>query len=510
MKKILTILLAAAALFGGLSACQEKDDTGEIKVVDLRYKVANDVEYLPASSAGPIIFYVKSSDPWRVYTAHPDWCMIEDEEGAGVGMELIRQGKGDKDTVTVNYYDNKGLDDRIDTIFIASDYWIGKTIKVIQKGIAYMTIADDQLNLSAPGSASDVSFTVNSNQKWSCKVAEGEEWLSVKSGETGELDGTVVLSVTDNLAEKRYGKVKVFDRHDVLMYTVNVTQNGIQLEPQDLELRALFDQTVYNLPVAANTKWTASKEDPEIDWYTLPADPTFDGSATLSITLTQNTGASIRDAYIILKTVPANTGDYVAEKKLWLRQANDVVAEHRDMNAAEYEKWTSDWTETPVAVSPGPGYVFGTKARINRSGMGAPGYYKFHIKDIVGNPRVRLWYTYGDQEIKYALNFSASPYTEIELRNGGNLPTSPTSVAPDPTTDHTFGIKYEYDAAIAPYCKIIFMLDDQEIYSYNSSDTVSNMSKWGDSVMIYFGAENAGSSIVFDWYEYYAPFSWDD
>ena len=74
------------------------------------------------------------------------------------------------------------MDDRTDTVTIKSDYWIGKEVSIIQKGIAYLTLenADDLL---LEKEETTCSFNVKSNQIWSAAVTEGDEWLSIQSGE---------------------------------------------------------------------------------------------------------------------------------------------------------------------------------------------------------------------------------------------------------------------------------------------------------------------------------------
>ena len=108
MKRIISILIAAAALVWGLAGCTaEKASTTPLKSVDLRYR-AEDSYSLDAYSPKAINIVVKSSDPWTVKSIHPDWCIISREEGPASEMTP----EGASYNVKIQYYDNIGLDDR--------------------------------------------------------------------------------------------------------------------------------------------------------------------------------------------------------------------------------------------------------------------------------------------------------------------------------------------------------------------------------------------------------------
>ena len=50
----------------------------------------------------------------------------------------------------------------------------------------------------------------------------------------------------------RYAAMEVYDRHNVLMATVNFTQDGVLLDPETLEIRAGYDQPSAELRVSSN------------------------------------------------------------------------------------------------------------------------------------------------------------------------------------------------------------------------------------------------------------------
>ena len=142
MKKIVCIL-AAAALFWGLSSCRQKEPEA-IQAVDLRYRAESEYN-LAATGAKPFTIVVTSSALWTITSEHPDWCIISDEEGEASPADSVHIGHGTKTYVRVQYYDNTSLDDRTDKISIQSEDWVGKVITVNQKGIAFLTVPADQL-----------------------------------------------------------------------------------------------------------------------------------------------------------------------------------------------------------------------------------------------------------------------------------------------------------------------------------------------------------------------------
>ena len=144
MKKFLTLFCTAAAMLLWLSGCVEKPETNPSDYVDLRYRVADSYN-LDALSPKPFTIVVKSSKPWTVQSKHPVWCIIDIEEGEAVADTLVRVGQGESTTVRVQYYDNTELDDRTDEIEIASAGYVGKTVKVYQKGIAYLNAPEADL-----------------------------------------------------------------------------------------------------------------------------------------------------------------------------------------------------------------------------------------------------------------------------------------------------------------------------------------------------------------------------
>ena len=509
MRKTINIFLMSAVLLAGLCGCRK--EAGEaMKTVDLRYR-CEDSYSLPASNAQAFTIVVTSSSPWTVTSRHPDWCIVDEEEGEASDPDLVLVGQGTKTTIHVQYYDNTELDDRTDYIDIKSDYWLGKTVKVVQKGIAYLNIPEEQLRINVEKAGGDYVFDILSNQDWSVKVTSGD-WIAIKEGGTGNGDGQVVVTAQDNPQEMRYADVTVYDRHNEEMYTVKFTQDGVQLEPAALEIRAGYDQAASSIEVVANSKWTATKDNEADDWYTIE-NPENEGTATLNIKLKVNDDTAMRTGHIILKSVAVNPGDYVAEKIIAVKQAYKIEPVRVYMDNDEMGKWKSDKTYTPVWTK-GIGTLFPAYARLNNGEMPF-GSYKFRWSGITATANVRHWFCYGDgQEIKF--NLSAA---DQAVKFSFNASSSGASGKPDmtssvegmdPAVPHEIAIKF--DPSGAEFCHVSFFLDGVEIASFDSSESVMHKVLWGSSVNMYIGVDEVAAvdSAVLEWYEYTEPTNWDE
>lgn len=499
------MFLAAALLLTGVCACQKKTQTAE-KWVDLRYRV-EDTYNLDATGAKPFSIVVTSTDPWTITSRHPDWCIIDTEEGEGSDPQKVLVGKGEKTTVRIQYYDNTGLDDRTDQIEIRSDYWLGKTVTVNQKGIAFLDIPETELEFDVVKAGGEYSFHILSNQDWSTAVTDGD-WISIKEGTSGNSNGVVTVLAQENSQEIRYATVAVFDRHNEKCWEVQFTQDGVQLDPAVMEVRAGYDQLSTSLAVVANSKWKAVKDNDADTWYTI-VNGQNDGDAVLNITLTQNDGSGLRVGHILLQSVSPDPDAFVLEKIVTIKQAYRITPVRTPFDDDEMGKWKSDWTNSPIYTK-GLGTLFTSQARLNNGSMPF-GTYTFRWTNISPESRVRHWFCYSDgQEIKYnivgtsgtlALDFNASS------SGVSGKPSVPSGMAVDISQPVELTVKF--DPSGTEYCHVTYLLNGDEIASFDSSDTIMHMVKWGKSVNMYVGVDTGGSAVC-EWYEYTAPVNWDE
>ena len=479
-----------------------------MKWVDLRYRV-EDSYSLPSTSPEAFSFLVKSTDPWTVRSYNPDWCTID--PAAGEGNPVINEAE--TYTVTVQYADNTELDDRVDTLEIKSDYWVGKLVRVYQKGIAYLDVKDDEQSLEISKAGGELTFNVQANQDWSTKVIEGAEWLAIKSGETGSLDGSVTLTVGENTGEKRYGAISVLDRHGEERVVVKVTEDGVQLDPATFEIRAEYNQGVYELEVVSNASWVAEKTDEKAQWFTID-NPENTGAAVLRLTINDNGGNSLRKTAIKISTV-AEPGEPVVVREVVLKQAYLQIPQRTIFNDSELADWSADKGVNPVYLGAEGTYfeatVSGsTYARLYRSGM-PMGTHTFRWHTFSPEVRVRLWWTFGNNnEIKYNLRDKADGaggFTEISTSPSGPDADFENVEGIDMTVPHEMTVKFTPSEINEGYCHVQFILDGVEFQAFDTGDGAVMECTWQKTIGMYFGCYT-GSAIC-EWYDYTEPFSWD-
>ena len=519
MKKIFNFILTGLILMAGLASCTDNDKTLVTDGgVDLRYRV-NDSYDLDAISPKSFTIVVKSTRPWTITSAHPDWNIIEQEEGEAVPDSLVHVGKGESTVVKVQYYDNTELDDRTDYITIASDGFVGKKVTVNQKGIAYLNVpeADIEGGLMIAKAGGDLVVNVKSNQKWSAKIVpEGSDkadWLAVSAGATGEFDGTVTVTVQENSGEKRYSNVAIYDRHGEERAMIKITQDGVQLDPETFEIRAGYDQLATTLSVVCNTKWSATSDG---SWFTIDNPDGHDGNGTLNITITANTTTELRKGSITLKTIAANPGDPVAQKEIVFKQAYKIEAVRHLMDNDEMGAWKSDWANAPV-YTPDNGTLFAAKARLNNS---MPfGTYTFRWKDWAGGARIRHWFCFSEScEMKFDIRpIDAKCSFDFNVAGDGNKPSIDGFTAIDWTKP--IEITYKFDPSGSEYCHVTYLVkqdgaDAAVAGSFDTSASLLRTVTWNAKINMYVGVDQVSDqdpgSAILEWYEYTAPMIWDD
>ena len=521
MKKIFSFITIGLALMALLSACQEKQTIPQPsgKGVDLRYRVENEYN-LDAISPKPFNITVKSSKPWTITSAHPDWCIIEQEEGEAQPDSLVHIGQGENTTLKVQYYNNPSLDDRTDYIEIASDGWVAKKVTINQKGIAYLNVpeADIEEGLMIEKAGGDLVIHVKSNQKWTAKIvpedgADKADWVSITDGASGELDGIVTMNVKENSGEKRYAYVAVYDRHDEERAKIHITQDGVQLDPETFEIRVGFDQTSASLNVVSNTKWEAEMGS-ETEWLTIDNPTGHNLNGTINLTVQNNAaGTSMRKTSIILKTIAANPGDPVAQKEIVVKQAYPISPVRHFMDNDEMGSWKSDWANAPVYTKD-YGTLFAAKSRLNQGSMPF-GTYTFRWKDLTPDSgaaeaiRVRHWFCFDEGcELKFDLRpVDGKCSFDFNAAGDGNKPS--VSAYTDVDWSKPIEITYKFDPSGADFCHVTYLVNGNEAGNFDTSENLLRSVKWGSKINMYLGVDKSGSAVL-EWYEYTEPMNWDE
>ncbi len=485
-------LVFFALLFAGCAK-----ETEPMKWVDLRF-FADDSYTLSAANPEKIVFQVKSTDPWTVYGQNPSWSEITPSSGEA----------GEIYDVEIQYFNNTDLDDRIDTLIIQSDYWIGKWVHVLQKGTAYLTLnGADDIFLDKDGDS--YSFQLASNQKWSAKVSEGGEWLNIVSGIEGEGDAEIEVEVKKNTDEKRNGLVSIYDRHGKLAYNVIVGQDGIQLEPALFEIKTDCSGKIYPLEVASNTKWHVELPSEAADWYKFTS-TSFEGTQTLNIELTENTTPDVRKLQFVL----VSDDNESIRKEITLKQAYEVPTERRPyyVNDPDPDKddWTKDGNPTrkgTLTLDANGKATFSGDARV-MGGAIAKGTYTFHISSMSADAYSIIYFiddANRNYEIFWHLDASKTS-TSIGLRPAPVTDWKASNVNFKVTDEHNLSL--DITKSESGFAIFNWLLDGVQFCSYVADGNLGGPKVvFGAKMVIHLGATKG--TVSYDWWEFTPAIDWD-
>lgn len=480
----LSALLALLPLIQGCG----NDNEESVTPVDLRYRVDQDAYTVDKDGMEKVSFLVKSSTTWEVFgESKADWYTISPATGEA----------GETYTVTISCKANTELDDRMETINIKSDYWTGKRFTITQKGTAYLNVENVEM-IDQEGTAS--TFNVKSNQKWTAEVTDGDVWLSIKSGTSGEADGTITVSATPNTGEQRTGIVTIYDRYGEIAQKVKCTQDGVVLTPDTPENGAYFvmyeEKQRLTIHVESNTEWMVSKENPQDDtWYSFENDlDSFDGSADLIINVDENEGSNVRTGIILLST-KADEGATPLVRTIKIKQANPRRPVSHDGQVVSGDLY-------------GPGSLM-------------PGIYNFYVEP------------FGDTQINIFFIWNGDPYAELRY----HILNKKTQLSTTPWCSDVFNENSACTVSVNTAQVNVFTLDIQEIetetgvwiytewilngqliakaISDGANDTTGASDNWK---VPFSNAQNGGNflfratggSATLTKWEYIAPLAWGD
>ena len=470
--------------FGSMPILQSCQDDEAIKSVDLRYRV-EDSYILEAKNPETISLVVKSTDKWEVFGKY-DWNTITPASGDA----------GEKYTVEITCTENTDLDDRIDTISIKSDYWVGKRFTVTQKGIAYLNYENVDIIAQAGG---EETFDVLSNQKWTACVTQGDNWLSIVKGESGELNGQITVKAVPNKGEQRTGIVSIFDRHGVLVHNVEIIEKGIILSPATPEngkwFAILHEAQPITIAVESNGEWNVSKEnEAESDWYSFEK-TNFTGNDNIVVNVSENKGGATREGIIVLSS-KAEPGVTPVVKKIKFKQANLPKPQVHEMNkVVNGDEW-------------GPGQLMDG------------GVYNFYIDSFADN--LSLFFIWS----------ASNPYAELRFHvidNKTNLSTTPWCsnvfsenescihpVNPNEANVFSFDVKKYVDENGKAWVETSWILNGNTIghaISDGVTDGTQNSDNWKVPYDQISGGANflvRGKDVKFTKYEFVPHIDWGE
>lgn len=492
-------LILLFALMSMIQGCG--DEKEPIKSVDLRYRVAQDSYLMDAkgnlfAEDGTLLedrsfsFVVKSTDSWEVFGSKQEsWYQISPDNGKA----------GESCTVTISCLENTELDNRMDTINIKSDYWTGKQFVLTQKGTAYLN-ADNVPMLPQDGSA--MTFDVLANQKWTAQVTEGDIWLSINQGTSGEGNGKVEVQATANSGEQRTGIVTLFDRNGIAIADVSITQDGVLLTPATPKngiYFAIYEQAQeLVIPVESNARWTVFKKNPaDEDWFEF-AETTFNGNAEIVIRVSEHTGSAVRTGTLVLSTM-VDEGATPLVKEIRFKQANPKIPEVHNGGS--------------MGTIWGPGGLM-------------PGRYNFFIGPFDAGTAVKLFFIWNGSvyaELRFHLNVDGAMKTELSTTpycNDVNVWQGNLKIPVDNTITNqlSFEIQEAVDANGNSWVYTEWILNG-EVIAKATSDGITDRDGTSDNWKVPFSiianggsfqiGATGGSANLAKW-EYVAPLVWGD
>lgn len=487
-------------------------DTEENPVVDLRYDALDEYS-LPYDNPEVITFRVRSLyTPWEVTGTDESWYTISPSHGEA----------GETVTVTITVKENVELDDREDIISIKSDYWTGKQFRVFQKGTAYL----EAENMTIEQEGAKYSIPVSSNQKWSAQVTEGESWLTITSGATGEKDGAIGIEAVTNKGEQRPGRIVISDRYDRPTVEVLITQNGVVLnpiypedpdpnEPDVSWIRCYYEEQTLEIPVESNAQWTIEKGDPAFEeWFDLEQ-TSFNGDGVIRVKMKQNTGTSVRTGTLVASTVAE--GDITpVVRNIKFKQGNERVTQVMGQNI------TVNGTARLGATACGR-YDFTVKAAAANSGIRFTFYYPTYPFGTNGARELRYWLNRAgnandSSPIMSTMPWVTNPFNPDACTTIANSANPGTFARIDKTQEHVLTLdisKYRIEGDDTIWAVISWYIDGKLLSNgvpANDGVLPSNSGNW---LMTYDemngdpdGHIDALDSFTLIKWEYTAPIDW--
>ena len=500
-KHLCTICAQAALIFLaalGVSCEKPKQDADW---VDLRY-LANDEYIISAKDPQIITFQVKSTDPWKVYSYHEkeEWCTINPSTGDDPEKTY---------KVEIQYTDNNSLDDRIDTLVIQSDYWIGKWVKVLQKGTAYLNVAEPE-TLLLPKDAGSQEYTIKSNQRWTAKLTDGESWCKLTGNTSGEGDGILTLEFRQNSGAMRNATITLYDRYDQPAFEYNFKQDGVQLDVNTSTIKTTFRKNKYSYDVKSNTKWKVYTENPDDKWISFN-NTEFENDSKLEIYLSENTTGGHRKGIVILSTI-GEEGAITVKKLIEIRQSYKPNFNRLEFNETNFPIDNTGKGQVGWVVKGNAKYIDDNLVaeysepysdriyKYNNPG----GIYRFKILPMSAEAKSGL-YIKANVEFRFHLN-GATKKTEVS--NNKNIPEMPgfkqadfdPSVANIVEIEYSKGDKAPKADSNQPdqyYTTVSMYLNGELVNTYKN---LKDDRFWKPTVTLYIGAQKG--QVIYDWMEF--------
>lgn len=225
-----------------------------------------------SAKAGSTSFSVNSNIDWAA-SENAGWLTAE---------------KTNTSTLTVNYNENKGSNERSATITVSGPGVTSQKVTVIQQ-VATPSLAVTPASRTVGPEAGSTTFTVTSNINWT--VNESANWLSTTKTNAAKL----TVNYDENTSVVERTAYITISGPNVTSVIVEVNQNGaiptLSVTPQSKTVAATSGSTSFS--VVSNINWSISEN---ADWFTA----TKTNNSTLHVNYDENTSVDERSASIAL------------------------------------------------------------------------------------------------------------------------------------------------------------------------------------------------------------------
>lgn len=491
IKNIKFLFAAAIALLPYSCTKQE-----ELHGVDLRYNPEDLYVFSAKPGTTQYTFQVKSTDDWVVFGTQ-DWCIIDPDHGSA----------GDIYDVNIQCKENDSLDDRLDTITVKSNYWVGTQFCVLQKGTAFFKIGDSEgkHEIVIPKEGGKVVLEVQSNQDWSVnKSEELPDWISIDKVSGKDNDKITIETKGKNDGEIRKARISFLDRHNEYIEGQDVTiiQEGVVLEPDKSYSRVKPEGESISFAISSNADWVVRKENVNDTWYEFEKTE-FSGDANLTLIVSKNSSSLFREAKFTIesKKVP---GVQPVQKTIMIKQGYRQI---------KHYSFTSDmwWGEEVVFGEDGSVTISGDHTLgMTDAGLGT---WTFYVSDIVtNNMSIRLLFELNNPwtQISYGLwtNNSTETWTNMNINGSNEHGLIPNNTLLTVKNEYTLSMKIEPLDKDSLYLE--WTVDGQKLGSY-----VFKGEDWGKPDLtqvkwLNIQATNAGSSVTFKGWDFEPMLDWND
>lgn len=244
-------------------------------------------------------------------------------------------GNAGKTEMTIEVTPNTAVSQRTGYVAIKTNGVERIQITVIQRGI-YIE-ADDMITFGSLPESKVMS--INSNTTWA--LVSKPDWVSL-SKESGEGDGQITVSVTDNPnTSTRTGEIVFGQPGLTLQRSVEIIQRGKSLTPDTSLLEFSDKASQMNFSLKSDTKWVSTRS---ADWF--DSTPTSgSGDATVTVSVEENTSTDERIGTLSYAYLDKSTNVNVHQLAKYMTIDNHIFDFDSKGGSHTVEIYTNDdWT----------------------------------------------------------------------------------------------------------------------------------------------------------------------